>query len=435
MNLGMNLRPAFACLALPALAAAIAWAPRDRAAKVPTYAENVAPILNRACVDCHRPGEVAPFSLIGYNDAKKRSAMIAAVTEAKLMPPWKAVAGYNHFLDESRLSTEELDTLKRWHAGGAPRGNAKKEPKLPAFKSEWKLGTPDVVLAPEKAYTMPAEGQDIYRNFVVKTDFKEPTWVRAVDVRPGNAKVVHHVIVFLDERGQSLPLEAAQKDGQPGYSTFGGVGFLPSGTLGGWAPGQQARYTPEGTAYLVKPGTKLVLQVHYHLSGKKETDQTKVALYLSKEPPKRELSLFWMFNFAVNIPPNVEDHNMRRVVNIPADVTIYNAMPHMHLLGRSMKAWLTKPDGTEVPMVWVDDWDFKWQMTYAFRDPIKAPKGSRITIEALYDNSQKNPFNPNNPPKRVTWGEETTDEMFLMIAAYTVDREGERAPSGLGIGG
>lgn len=388
-----------------------------------TYAEHVAPILNKNCVPCHRPGEVAPFTLIGYQEAKKRSAMIAAVTEAKLMPPWKAKQDYNHFADEIRLTPEEVSTLKSWNASGAPRGNASKEPKTPKFASEWRLGRPDHLLQQERPFKMPAEGPDIYRNFVVKTDFKEPTWIRAMDVRPGNAKVVHHVIAFLDEGGQSLKLEQRANDGQPGYSSFGGVGFVPDGTLGGWAPGQSVRYTPKDTAFLVKPGTKIVLQVHYHLSGKPEEDQTKVALYTAKTPPKKELRLLWLFNFMVNIPPGEPNYKLSRTYTLPSDATIYDAMPHMHLLGRQMKAWAVLPDGTKKPMVWVDDWDFRWQFTYAFKDPLKLPKGSKIQIEAQYDNSPNNPLNPNTPPKRVTWGEETTDEMFLLIASYTLDNE------------
>lgn len=400
----------------------------------PTYARDVAKILNRACVECHRPGEVAPFSLVGYAEAKKRSGMIAAVTEAQLMPPWKAVKGYNHFLDENRLEPDEIETLKRWHEAGAPRGNTRQEPKAPTFASEWPLGKPDLVLQAERPFTIPAEGPDIYRNFVIKTNFDKPTWVRAMDVRPGNAKVVHHVIAFLDERGRSVELESRNQDGQPGYNGFGGVGFVPSGSLGGWAPGLRPRKTPEGTAFLIKPGTKVVLQVHYHPSGKVETDRTQIGLYVDEKPPERQMRLHWMFNFLVDIPPGVPNHKMRRTIQIPADVTVYNAMPHMHLLGRSMKAWAVKPDGSQVPLVWVDDWDFNWQMTYAFRQPVRLPKGSRVEIEAVFDNSEGNPNNPNRPPKRVRFGEETTDEMFLMICAFTLDQEVPGAPQSFGFG-
>jgi hypothetical protein len=211
-------------------------------------------------------------------------------------------------------------------------------------------------------------------------------------------------------------------DGQEGYETEGGgVDFLPSGSLGGWAPGLEPRRTPEGTAFRLEPGANFVLQVHYHKSGKEETDLTKVGLYLDKNAPTREMNLHWMFNFNVNIPPGKADHKLRREYTIPADVTVYGAMPHMHLLGRTMKSWYELPDGTTKPLVYIDDWDFNWQLMYSLKQPLKLPKGTKQIVEATYDNSSANPRNPNDPPKRVTWGEQTTDEMFLLISSYTVD--------------
>ncbi|HWA83225.1 MAG TPA: hypothetical protein VG820_07335 [Fimbriimonadaceae bacterium] len=391
------------------------------AAKV-NYAEHVAPILNAHCVECHRPGEVAPFSLIGYENAKKWAKMEATVTQSRLMPPWKAVHGYDDFLDENRLSAAEIETIKRWEAVGAPRGDPKKEPPTPKFASEWALGKPDVILSPVRDFKVGAEGPDIYRNFVMDYDFKEPVWVTAMTVRPGNPRVVHHVIAFLDRTGTAAKKDAAQTDGQPGYETFGGPGFIPAGSLGGWAPGLRPRMTPAGTAFRVEPGTKIVLQIHYHRSGKDEIDRTKIGLYFSKVPVNDEMRLNWMLNPILRIPAGAKDYKVSLTRNIPADVTVYSVMPHMHLLGKSMKAWATFPDGTEKPLVYVDNWDFNWQMAYMLKTPMHIPAGSKIHVEALYDNSTDNPNNPSRPPKLVRFGEQTTDEMFLLVAAYTVDR-------------
>lgn len=389
--------------------------------KATTYATDIAPILNRSCVPCHRTGEVAPFSLIGYENAKKWSPMIAAVTEARRMPPWKAKHGFGEFLDANRLTDDEIAAIKGWHEAGAPRGDAKQEREPPTFTSEWPLGQPNIVLQASKPFTVPAEGDDVYRNFVMTNEFKEPVWVKAMAIKPGNPKVVHHVITFIDGNGQAKKLQDQNGDGQEGYSTFGGVGFIPSGSLGGWAPGLTTRMAPHGTAMLVKPGSTLVVQVHYHPSGKPETDLTRVGLYLAKEKIEREMNLDWIFNFGINIPAGESQYKTSRVRHIPVDVTLYGAMPHMHLLGRSMKAELELPDGSRKPLVWIDDWDFNWQMNYAFKEPIRVPKGSKIHVEAVYDNSAGNPRNPSSPPRRVTWGEQTTDEMFLLVLAYTAD--------------
>ncbi|MFI5386863.1 MAG: ascorbate-dependent monooxygenase [Fimbriimonadales bacterium] len=387
------------------------------------YAEHVAAILNTHCVECHRPGEVAPFSLIGYDNAKKWAKMAATVTGAKQMPPWKPVHGFDEFLDENRLSPMEIETIKRWEAAGAPRGDPKKEPAAPNFAGEWALGQPDAVLEPGRDFKIGPEGKDIYRNFVMNNDFKEPVWVTAMTVKPGNPRVVHHVIAFLDRSGRAMKLDAAQTDGQPGYETFGGPGFLPSGSLGGWAPGLRPRMTPPGTAFKVEPGTKIVLQVHYHRTGKEETDKTRVGLYFSKVPVTDEMHLDWMLNPMIAIPPGEKSHRVTLTKTIRADVTVYSVMPHMHLLGRSMKAWVTFPDGGEKPLIYVDKWDFNWQMAYMLKRPLHIPAGSKVHVEAFYDNSSNNPNNPSNPPKLVTFGEQTTDEMFLLVAAYTLDRK------------
>jgi hypothetical protein len=417
----------FVCLASrPAIAKAgdgeLPASSAPSVAKV-NYAEHVAPILDAHCIECHKPGEVAPFSLVGYDNAKKWAKMASTVAASRQMPPWKAVHGYDEFLDENRLSPMEIETLKRWESAGSPAGDLRKHPVVAKASGEWAFGAPDVVLEPAKEFKLGAEGADVYRNFVMQTDFKEPVWVTAMTVKPGNPKIVHHVIAFLDRSGQAVKKEEAQTDGQPGYSSFGGPGFLPSGSLGGWAPGLRPRMTPPGTAFKVEPGTKIVLQIHYHRSGKEESDKTRVGLYFSKVPVTDEMHLRWMLNPLIMIQPGLKQQKVTLTNTFRQDVTIYSVMPHMHLLGKSMKAWVECPDGTEKPLVFIDNWDFNWQMAYMLKQPMHIKEGSKVHIEAYYDNSSDNPNNPSKPPKLVTFGEETTDEMFLMIAAYTVDRK------------
>jgi len=387
-----------------------------------SYAEHVAPILAKQCLSCHRPGEVAPFSLVGYENARKWAPMIALTTERGKMPPWKAAHGYGEFVGEMRLTDWERDTLKAWSVAGAPRGDAAKEPPTPTFSSEWTLGEPSYVASMPQPFKVPAGGGDVYRNFVIKTDFKETKWITAMDVRPGNKKVVHHVIAFLDERGHSHAMNGRDNDGQDGYTTFGGVGFNPSGALGGWAPGLRPQHTPAGSAFELKPGTTLVLQVHYHPSGKEETDQTKVGLYFADKTPSKPMTLAWIANPLFRIPAGASAHPVSMQYPVRADVTLHSVMPHMHLLGRQMKVWASLPDGATRPIIWIKDWDFNWQLNYALKEPMFLPRGSRIHLEAVYDNSKDNPNNPNDPPKDVRWGEATTDEMFLLVAAVTPGR-------------
>lgn len=389
----------------------------------PTYAEHIAPMLNDHCVECHRPGEVAPFSLVGYQEASKRAPMLAFITGARRMPPWKPVHGFGEFLDENRLTDVEIATLKKWAEAGAPRGDASKEPKPPTFSSQWSLGDPDLILTTQRPFKLHSEGPDVYRNFVLKTSFKETRWVQAMDVRPGNTAIVHHVIAFVDAKGRSHELEKRTTDGQEGYTTFGGPGFNPDSSFGGWAPGLRAKRTPARTGFRLEPGATVVMQVHYHPNGKPEADQTRLALYFAKEPVRQEMRLAWMANPLFSIPAGAKAHEVKLDYPIPADVTVHAVMPHMHLLGRTMKAEAVLPDRSVKPIVFIDDWDFNWQMNYTLKEPLKLPRGSRVRVVGTYDNSADNPNNPNDPPKPITWGEETTDEMFLFIAAYTVDSE------------
>jgi mono/diheme cytochrome c family protein len=422
-----------------AIAALIAGkAPATRAAKGPgcllmpsavppaansvTYAQHVKPIVDAHCISCHRPGEVAPFSLIGYRNAKKWAPMIAFATSKRQMPPWKAIHGYGEFARENVLSETELEILKRWNDAGAPRGKLTRDDDDASPAPEWALGTPDLIVAPSKPYHLAADGGDVYRNFVVKNDSSETRYVSAMDVKPGDRKVVHHVVVFVDGTGAAERLNHENTDGQEGYtSSGGGPGFMPETSFGGWVPGSRPARSPEGTAFLLKPKTAVVVQVHYHKNGKEATDLTRVGLYFDKQPPKHVMQIAWMLNTIIDIPAGDSHHKEHLTYHVPADITLYGVMPHMHLLGKSMKAEVTYPDGRKEPLIYVDSWDFQWQLSYAYKAPLKLPKGSLINIDAVFDNSENNPNNPSKPPKEVGWGEQTTDEMFLLVGAYSRD--------------
>ena len=267
--------------ALGAARHATAAAPGGKGAKV-TFARDVAPILVKNCASCHRPGEIAPFSLLTYADANKRAAQIADVTATRYMPPWHADS-HGEFVDECKLSTEEIGVIKAWAAAGAPEGDHIKVPTaVPANPSGWTLGKPDLVLELPRPYQMAAEGGDVYRCFVLPTGFTEDTYIAGLEVHPGNTRVVHHVIAYLDASGSAKKLESAMTDGQPGYLAQGGLGIFPTGALGGWAPGNMPHMLPEGVGTLVKKGSDVVLQIHYHADGKVEPDQSRIGLYFAK---------------------------------------------------------------------------------------------------------------------------------------------------------
>jgi thiol-disulfide isomerase/thioredoxin len=386
-----------------------------------TYARDVAPILQRQCETCHRPGQIGPMALTTYAQAAAWRGDIKRYTESRQMPPWKADPGAGDFQDARRLSGHEIATLAKWADAGAPEGDPKDLPPPAHFHDDWALGKPDMVLQPSRPYHVDADGGDVYRCYVIPTDFTQNRYVSAVDVQPGNRAVVHHVIAFIDGEGKSANLDGHEKE--PGYTSFGGVGFTPTGALGGWAPGITAHYLPAGVATEVPAGARIVLQVHYHKDGKPESDLSRVGIYFAKGPVDKTLHVIPVVH-SLQIPPN-DPHYTVSTMSVPSPVNYHliAITPHMHLLGRSMKLTAIKPDGAKVPLVSVSDWDFNWQSTYFYKKPLALPKGTRVVMTATYDNSAQNPRNPNTPPKPVTWGEQTTDEMCIAFLHYTLDRE------------
>jgi mono/diheme cytochrome c family protein len=399
----------FAIVSIVAVAAAAS-------AATPTFNKDIAPILYQNCATCHRPGEVAPFSLLTYADAAKKAGLLATVTEKRVMPPWKAEPGYGSFANERRLSDQQIALIRDWAQAGAPEGDAKDKPTLPAFPNGWEGGQPDKVLTMGHVFEVAADGPDQYRCFVLPLDTAEDVYLSGMEFRPGNRRVVHHALVYADTTGTARKLAADSPDG--GYTCFGGPKFPPSGLLGGWAPGASPPPASPGLSQIVHKGTDIVVQIHYHPSGKPEQDQSSLGLKFSGPPTKGRAGIILSYR-RIAIPPGDPHYVVKAGVTLPRDVDVFGITPHAHYLGKDMQVNATLPDGTIQHLIWIKDWDFNWQGQYRYKEPVHLPQGTRIEMEYVYDNSENNPHNPSHPPVPVTWGEETKNEMavlFLSVA-------------------
>lgn len=418
-----------------------------------TYHKDVKGILQTNCQGCHRPGQVGPFSLTSYRHAVNWAEDIKEFTANHKMPPWKPVGG-PEYANARRMRDQDIKTLAAWVDAGCPEGDPKDGPLPPKFPSEWQLGKPDLVLEVPEDFHVGAAGKDIFRCFVLPTGLTEDKYIVGFEVKPGNPRVVHHTLNFWDLTGKGRELERRQQarkvrptdeDHGPGYSVAMGVGFFADrnsgspqfGGFGGWAPGQMATRLPEGTGYYLPKGAEVIIQTHYHRTGKPETDRLKVGLYFAEKPvekvwqsvavgprPKNIRQRLGLEPAAFQIPAGTPDHKVKASAWLQSDATVHAVMPHMHLIGRQIKVTMTPPGGDTVTLVEIPDWDYNWQETYWFKAPLKAPAGTRIDVEAVYDNSLANPNNPFNPPRKITFGEQTTNEMMFGFVSVTPDGPG-----------
>ena len=381
----------------------------------PTFAEHIAPIIFNNCTFCHRPGEAAPFSFLRYRDVEKRGRLIRKVTKSRYMPPWHPVPGHGEFLDDRRLDKKDIELIDRWVETGMKLGDEKKIPPVPDFPEGWQLGKPDLVVSMAKAYEVHASGPDIYRNFAIALNLDEDKWVKAVEIRPSARTVVHHSLFYLDDSGTALKLDG--KNGTPG---FRGMGFRRSGSLGGWAVGATARFYADDLARPLPKGSDLVLSTHFHPSGKLEHEKTTIGLYFTEKPPSRTMTgfqvppLFGRMS-GLDVPAGKKDFKISGTFKVPVDIELLSIGGHAHYICTQMKARATLPDGRVKSLFYVDDWDFNWQGRYQYQNAIKLPAGTVVDAELTYDNSEDNPENPNNPPKRIRWGLQSTDEMGSVI--------------------
>ncbi|HEY8748663.1 MAG TPA: hypothetical protein VIM11_11860 [Tepidisphaeraceae bacterium] len=419
------MRPIFGALALlvfPSLCLAGKELPpqstgssADSALSPVTFNKDVAPIIFNNCASCHRPGEVAPFSLLDYANVRKHAKEIAELTESHAMPPWKPEPGYGDFMGVRRLSDQQINVIQQWVKQGKQEGQAGDLPAQPQFKSGWALGEPDMVVKMPKAFTLRADGPDDYRCFVIPLNLEKDTYVSAVDYRAGNPKIVHHALLFLDNTGKARELESQSTDNLPGYFAAGGPRFQPSGGLGGWAPGVTAHFLPDGVGRQVKTNSDLIIQIHFHPSGKVEQEQSSVAIYLTKKTPEKLFVSLPSGERKIDIAANDSHYVIDKSFNLPIGVELQGVFPHAHLLCREIKVTATLPDGATMPLIWIKDWDWNWQGEYLYTKPIMLPPGTKIRQEFTYDNSSTNIHNPNSPPKEVKYGEQTGDEMSLVF--------------------
>ena len=388
----------------------------------PTFSKEVVRIFQQHCQSCHRENDIAPFPLITYEDAKEHAPLIKFMTQSRQMPPWKPTESCGNFTDARRLTDTEIDTIAQWVTNGAPRGNPADLPPEREFNSDWLLGEPHLVLANDEPYTPPSH-TDTYRCFTIPTNLIASAFVRAVDTHPGDRETVHHVLTFIDTTGASVALDEA--DPGPGYTCFGGPGFaIPGGTLGGWAPGTRPLELPEGVGFTLPAASRVVMQVHYHPHhGTPEPDRTELGLYFWPQKPDREMLFVPLINQSFTIPPNDSNYrvNAQLPIRTPFPLKLWFIAPHMHLLGKKMNVQMLPASGAAQCLIDIQDWDFNWQGAYRYKEPISVPTGSQFSLTAYYDNSSGNPRNPNDPPKAVSWGEETTDEMCIAFLGVTVD--------------
>jgi len=375
-----------------------------------TFTKDVAPILYNRCVECHRAGEIAPMSLVSYQEVRPWAKSIRQRVADRSMPPWSADPHYGKFSNDPSLSQKEIETIVGWVDAGAPKGDDKDLPPAPKFVQGWTIGKPDVVLAMQEEHAIPADGTIPYLYFTIPTGFKEDKWIQAMEIRPGNRGVVHHVIAFAQEPG------AIRRGNAAGEAQQG------RGQLGGITPNKTGVVFAPGTARLIKAGSNIVFQMHYTTNGEATKDRTSIGLVFAKEPPVRTVVTGNALNARFVIPAGEANHEVRSSTTFKDDVHISSFMPHMHFRGKDFTYTAVYPDGHSEILLSVPKYDFNWQLTYVLEKPVALPKGTRLDCVAHFDNSTKNKYNP-DPTKEVRWGDQTWEEMMIGWFGYTRDTE------------
>ena len=380
----------------------------------PTFARDIAPIVYRNCAPCHRPGEAGPFPLLSYQDVKKHAPEIAEVTNRRFMPPWAPEAGYGDFSDERRLTAAEIQMIKDWVSQGAPEGNPSETPPLPKFAEGWQLGPPDLIVDAPNAYTLPASGPDVYWNFVIPVALEKMRYVRAVEIRPGDKRIVHHANLYVDRARSARRQEIAAGQGFPGMDVVidRPLSEPDDGHFLFWKPGGAPYVEPEGFAWRLDPGNDLVLNAHLRPTGKPEQVRPTIGLYFTDQPQEKFPMLINLeHDGALDIPPGNSDFLVSDDFRLPMDVDVLAVYPHAHYLGHLLEGYATLPNGQRKWLIRIPDWDPNWQGAYHYRQAMFLPKGTVISMRYHYDNSAANPRNPYQPPRRVVAGNQATDEM------------------------
>ncbi len=374
-----------------------------------TFARDVAPIVYAHCAECHHAGGPAPFALTSYAEVRQRARQIAAVTKRRYMPPWKVEPGYGEFVGQQPLSDHDIDVIQRWVDEGAVEGDRLSTPAPPRFTEGWQLGPPDLVVSPP-AYSLPPGGTDVFRIFVVPLRVDRVRFVRAMEFQPGTPSVVHHANIRIDATGSSAALDAA--DPAPGYEgLLARSAVYPDGHFLGWTPGQLPRPLPKGLAWRLDPDTDLVVELHMQPTGKAERVQPSIALYFTDDPPEKTPAMLRLGLQNIDIPAGAGAYTIEDSIVLPVDVDVQAVQPHAHYLAREVRGTATLPDGRTEPLVFIRDWDFRWQQVYRYVEPLRLPRGTTLSMRYTYDNTASNPRNTRRPPIRVQWGQRSSDEM------------------------
>jgi mono/diheme cytochrome c family protein len=436
--------------ALVAVLALSSTAAKDKrpAPKTVTFTKDVAPIFFKNCAQCHQKDDIAPFSVLSYKDVRPWAKSIKEQVIKREMPPWHADPHYGKFDNEMRLSQAEIDTIVAWVDGGAVEGNAKDLPPLPVGSDKWEIGEPDVVLTMPQEFELPAKGADDYIYFRIPTNFTEDRWIQASEFRPGNKRVVHHAVIFVEtpmmyrmaqdqakasggnvhnpisliqgQRGSNMYLDGTVNRTKPdapvvdeacGAKRNSGNGNTM--LLSTYAPGRNADVYPIGTAKKIPAGSNLIFQMHYaKTTGQPEKDRTSIGLVFAKQPVEKMIETYLVVNNLFAVPPGAENHIANACMTLRRDVELVNYMPHMHVRGKAMKYEVIYPDGKRETLLNVDRYNFNWQTLYKLSQPVAVPKGSQLMVTGVFDNSTKNKLNP-DPTKTIRFGEPTYDEMLV----------------------
>jgi tetratricopeptide (TPR) repeat protein/mono/diheme cytochrome c family protein len=395
-----------------------------------TFNQQIAPIIFENCSTCHRPGESGPFSLLSYDDVKRHAAQIADVTKRRFMPPWLPEPGYGSFLEERRLTDEQIALIREWVDQGSPLGSTKHAPEPPAFSSEWQLGPPDMILKVAKPYQLAADGPEVFWNFIIPVPITSTKWVRAIEVRPGNPKVFHHANVIIDRSGAARRHEKTPGSGFEGMDlAVEESTFDPDGHFLSWKPGSAPIAAPEGMAWKANPGMDLVLNVHLRPTGKVETVIPEIGIYFTNQPQTKFPMLIQLeHDSSLNIKPGDKDFLDTDDFKVPIDLNVLAVYPHAHYLCKLMEGYATLPDGTKKWLIRIPDWDFNWQGVFRYKKPIFLPKGTVVSMRYHYDNSTDNVRNPSSPPILVRTGIRSKDEMgHLWLQVLPVKPGDQRA--------
>jgi mono/diheme cytochrome c family protein len=389
----------------PLLAVVLGLPAVARAADTPvTFTKDVAPILYKSCVECHRPTMFAPMSLMTYEDARPYARSIKQRVVGRVMPPWGADPAHGTFKNDPRLSEHEIATIAAWVDGGAVKGDDKDLPSQPQFADGWTIGKPDAVFTMDEEYTIPAGGTIPYLYFRVPTRLTEDKWIQAIEIKPGARSHVHHVIAFTQKAGEPL---------NPGA-------VLGPTYIGGVTPNKPGLVFEPGVARMLRGNSDIVMQMHYTTNGTEVKDRTEVGIIYAKQPPTRLAAGGLVLNPRFVIPANDGNAEVKATSMIARDTVVTNLTPHMHMRGKDMIYIAHYPDGTSETLLSVPKYDFNWQITYELAKPKILPKGTQLEVIAHYDNSTGNKFNP-DPSKDVRWGDQTWEEMMIGFYSTVVD--------------